>query len=143
MGRQKACCTEAGVVHLFVCNFIPIHGCVTVHLQHYKKLWKVLKETGKKVLFCSDGTWREFVDDIANAGADGFIFEPTTSLDVVVEKYGKTHVIVGSKVDCRTLTFGAKDGIKAEVDATLKLARQCPGFIFAVGNHIPQQCPCG
>lgn len=112
-----------------------------VIFPRYKNLWSILKEAGKKVLFCSDGTWTEFIDDIAQAGADGFIFEPTVNLDVVVEKYGKTHVIVGSKVDCRTLTFGTKEGIKAEVDATLKLARQCPGFMFAVGNHIPSNVP--
>ena len=108
---------------------------------YYKALWNVLKSVGKKVLFCSDGTWIEFIDDIAAAGADGFIFEPSNNLNIIVEKYGKTHVIVGSKVDCRTLTFGTKEKIKAELDDTLKLARSCPGFIFAVGNHIPSNVP--
>ena len=108
-----------------------------------RELWAVLKKASKKVLYCSDGTWTEFVDDIAEAGTDGFIFEPTTSLDVVAEKYGDTHVIVGSKVDCRTLTFGSKEDIQAEIDATLEIACRCPGFIFAVGNHIPSNVPLG
>lgn len=107
----------------------------------YAKLWQVLHEAGKVVLFCSDGTWTQFVDDIAQAGADGFIFEPTTSLEVVVERYGKTHVIVGSKVDARTLTFGTCEQIQREIDDTLRLAMGCPGFIFAVGNHIPSNVP--
>ena len=107
----------------------------------YKTLWDVLKKAGKKVLFCSDGTWTQFAQDIAEAGADGFIFEPTCDLDYMVENFGKTHVIVGSKVDCRTLTFGTKDDIKAEIDATLELALDCPGFMFAVGNHIPSNVP--
>jgi uroporphyrinogen-III decarboxylase len=81
------------------------------------------------------------VDDVAAAGADGFIFEPTTSLDYVVERYGATKAIVGSKVDCRTLTFGTPEQIRAEIDATLALARDCPGFMFAVGNHIPSNVP--
>jgi uroporphyrinogen-III decarboxylase len=81
------------------------------------------------------------VDDIAAAGADGFIFEPTTSLDYVVERYGKTHAILGSKVDCRTLTFGTREAIRAEIDATLALVKWCPGFAFAVGNHIPSNVP--
>lgn len=112
-----------------------------VIFPRYKILWAILKKAGKKVLFCSDGTWTDFVDDIAAAGADGFIFEPTTDLNAVIERYGKSHVIVGSKVDCRTLTFGSKEQIKTEVDATLKLVRHCPGFIFAVGNHIPSNVP--
>lgn len=107
----------------------------------YKKLWDVIHEAGKPVLYCSDGDFTQFVDDIAWAGADGFIFEPLMSLDYVVERYGKTHVIMGSKVDCRTLTFGAPEQIKAEIDETLKIAKDCPGFVFAVGNHIPSNIP--
>jgi len=107
----------------------------------YAALWKVLRDAGKKVLFCSDAKWTMFVDDIAAAGADGFIFEPMTSLDEVVAKYGRTHVIVGSKVDCRTLAFKGIDEIRAEIDATLELAFNCPGFFCAVGNHIPANVP--
>lgn len=107
----------------------------------YKKLWDVLHEAGKKVLFCSDGDFDEFVDDIADAGADGFIFEPMTDLDYVVENYGRTHAIVSSKVDCRTLTFGTPERIRHEIDETLKIAKACPGFMFAVGNQIPSNVP--
>lgn len=107
----------------------------------YKRLWEILHESGIIVLFCSDGDWTMFVDDIAAAGADGFIFEPLVPLEYVVERYGKTHIIVGSKVDCRTLTFGTAEDIKREIDETLKIAKNCPGFIFAVGNHIPSNVP--
>jgi hypothetical protein len=40
-------------------------------------------------------------------------------------------------VDCRTLAMGTWEQVKAEMDATLALAKQCPGFLWAVGNHIP------
>jgi hypothetical protein len=108
---------------------------------HYKRMWDALHDAGKIVLFCSDANFTEFVDDIAAAGADGFIFEPMTSLEVVVEKYGKSKVIMSSKVDCRTLTFNTPREIKHEVDETMKLAKGCPGFVFAVGNHIPSNIP--
>lgn len=103
----------------------------------FKKMWRVLKKRGKKVLFCSDGTFDMFMDDIAACGADGFIFEPTNNLDYVCQRFGKTHCIIASKVDCRTMAFGTWDQVKAEIDATLALAKQCPGFIWAVGNHMP------
>ena len=112
-----------------------------VIFPRYRELWAILKKAGKKVLFCSDGLLIEFIDDLADAGADGFIFEPMNPLEPIVEKYGRTHVIVGSKVDCRTLTFGTQKQIQAEIDATLPLARKCPGFMFAVGNHIPSNVP--
>jgi len=107
----------------------------------YADLWKVLHEAGKKVLFCSDANWIDFLDDIVEAGADGFIFEPMMPLDPIVEKYGQTHVIVGSKVDCRTLTFGSMDEVQKEIDTTIALTQNCPGFMFAVGNHIPSNVP--
>jgi uroporphyrinogen-III decarboxylase len=50
-------------------------------------------------------------------------------------------VIVGSKVDTRTLTFGTREQIRHEIDETLCLAKGCPGFMFAVGNHIPSNVP--
>ncbi|MCM8829633.1 MAG: hypothetical protein NC824_01345 [Candidatus Omnitrophica bacterium] len=106
----------------------------------YKKLWQPLKEKGIKVLFCSDGNFTEFVDDIADAGADGFIFEPLTSLEYVVEKYGRTHVIMGN-ADCRIITFGTKQEIEAEVKRCMDTAKKCPGFFMAVGNHIPSNVP--
>jgi hypothetical protein len=106
----------------------------------YKKLWNVLRDKGIKVLFCSDGNFTEFVDDIANCGADGFIFEPLTDLDYVVKKYGNSHVIVGN-ADCRILTFGTKQDIEKEVKRCMDTAKKCPGFIMAVGNHIPSNVP--
>ena len=107
----------------------------------FKKLWAVLKKAGKKVLFCSDGTFDMFFDDIAACGADGFIFEPMNNLDEVVRKFGRTHVIIGSKVDCRTMAFGTWEQVRAEMDATLALAKDCAGLIWAVGNHIPANVP--
>ena len=107
----------------------------------FKKLWAVLKKAGKKVLFCSDGTFDMFFDDIAACGADGFIFEPTNNLDEVVRKFGRTHAIIGSKVDCRTMAFGTWEEVKAEMDATLALSKDCAGLIWAVGNHIPANVP--
>jgi hypothetical protein len=110
-------------------------------IPRYRKLWSVLKEAGKIVLFCSDGDFTEFVDDIVDAGADGLIFEPLTDLEYVVERYGKTKCIISSKVDCRTLTFGTPEQIRHEIDQTLRIAKDCPGFFFAVGNHIPSNVP--
>jgi hypothetical protein len=113
----------------------------SVIFPRYRELWTPLRRAGKKVLFCSDGDWSMFVRDIVEAGADGLIFEPMVPLEPVAREYGKSHVIAASMVDCRTLTFGSPRDIQAEIDATLPLAFDCPGFIFAVGNHIPSNVP--
>ncbi|MHB9034672.1 MAG: uroporphyrinogen decarboxylase family protein, partial [Anaerolineae bacterium] len=107
----------------------------------YKALWKVLHDAGKKVIFTSDGDYSQFMDDIVEAGADALCFEPMVPLEPVVRKYGQTHPILASMVDARTLTFGSRAQILAEIEATLPLAMQCKGFIWAVGNHLPANIP--
>ncbi|HUS59565.1 MAG TPA: uroporphyrinogen decarboxylase family protein [Planctomycetota bacterium] len=106
----------------------------------YKKYWEVMRNAGKTVLFCSDGNFDEFVDDLAAAGTQGFIFEPLTSLENIVRKYGKTHVIMGN-ADTRILTFSTRDAVRTEVQRCMRVGRDCPGFFFAVGNHIPPNVP--
>ena len=103
----------------------------------YRELWKPLIAAGKKILFCSDGTVDMFMEDIAACGADGFIFEPSNDFEKLVKTFGGSHALVGSAVDCRTMTFGTWEQVKAEIDKTMEIARGVPGFMFAVGNHIP------
>ena len=44
-------------------------------------------------------------------------------------------------MDARTLTFGTRAEIRAEVERTVALAPQCRGLVVAVGNHIPSNVP--
>jgi len=106
----------------------------------YKRIWAPLKEAGIKILYCCDGNFTNFIDDIVEAGSDGFIFEPYTSLETIVERYGQSQVIIGN-IDTRILTFGDHDKIRAEVKRCADLGRDCPGYFFAVGNHIPYNVP--
>lgn len=107
---------------------------------NYKKYLEPLIQSGKKVLFCSDGNFTQFVDDIAAVGVHGFVFEPLTSLETVVERFGQTHAIVGN-ADTRILLTGPREAIRAEVERCISLGRNCPGFFMAVGNHIPANTP--
>jgi len=64
-----------------------------------------------------------------------------TALEPIVARYGRTHCLLSSKVDARTLTFGTREAIRAEIDATLALAERCAGLMVAVGNHMPANIP--
>lgn len=121
-------------------GFLPPDFYRTYVFPNFKKMWDCARDAGKKILFTSDGNYTEYVDDIAAAGAEGFVFEPTTDLEAVCKKYGKTHVIIGN-ADCRILTFGTREEVQAEVKRCMDLGRDCPGFFFAVGNHIPPNVP--
>ena len=112
-----------------------------VIIPRYAELWKPAHAAGKKVLFCSDGNFLEFAADVAEAGADGFIFEPCMDFGEMVRSFGKTHCLVGSFVDCRDLTFGKWKKVKADIDRTFNHLKDCKGAIFAVGNHLPPNIP--
>ena len=107
---------------------------------NYKKLFAPLVESGKKIIYTSDGTYTEFIDDIAACGVNGFVMEPTTDMEYVAEKYGKSHVIIGN-ADTRILLSGSKEEIYGEVKRCMDIGRDCPGFFMAVGNHIPANTP--
>lgn len=112
-----------------------------VIIPFYGEFWQVLHRAGKKVLFCSDGRFDMFMHDLAKQGAEGFIFEPMNPFAEVVRNFGATHCLVGSPVDCRTMTFGTWEQVQAEMDEGLALAKDCAGLIWAVGNHMPANIP--
>jgi hypothetical protein len=107
---------------------------------NYRKFFAPLTDSGKRIMFTSDGNYTEFIDDIAKAGINGFVMEPTTDMAYIAEKYGKTHVFIGN-ADTRILLSGPKKKIKAEVERCMAIGKPYPGFFMAVGNHIPPNTP--
>ena len=103
----------------------------------YRELWKPLKAAGKKVLYCSDGKVDDFLPDIADCGADGFIFEPCNDFARLSSIFAGGKMLAGSKVDCRAMSFGTWEQVKRQIGETLELQAGKPGLMFAVGNHIP------
>ena len=107
---------------------------------NFKKMIDPLVESGKRVMFTSDGDYSQFIDDIAACGVHGFILEPYTDMKYMTEQYGKTHVIIGN-ADTRILLNGSRAQIRAEVERCITLGKNCPGYFLAVGNHIPSNTP--
>lgn len=107
---------------------------------NYRKFFRPMIDSGKKIMFTSDGTYTMFLDDIVAAGATGVVMEPTTDMAYFASKYGKTHVFVGN-ADTRVLLSGTREEIKAEVERCMAIGKRCPGYFMAVGNHIPVNTP--
>lgn len=108
---------------------------------NYKKMFAPLLEAGKRILFTSDGNYTQFIDDIAQCGVHGFVMEPTTDMEYVARKYGKTHAFVGNADTRVLLLLGDKEDIRREVKRCMDIGKKCPGFMMAVGNHIPANTP--
>ncbi|MCU0502872.1 MAG: hypothetical protein MUC51_14110 [Anaerolineae bacterium] len=107
---------------------------------NYRRLFTPLLDSGKKVMYTSDGDYTKFIDDIAGCGVHGFVMEPFTDMAYIAEKYGKTHVFIGN-ADTRILLSGDRPAIRAEVERCMAIGKSCPGFFMAVGNHIPSNTP--
>jgi len=107
---------------------------------YYRRLWTPIKEAGKKLLFTSDGDYTIFFNDIVECGADALVMEPLSDMALFANRYGKTHGFVGN-ADARVLMRNSKEGIYREVERCMEIGKSCPGFIMAVGNHIPQNTP--
>ncbi len=107
---------------------------------NFKRLFAPLREAGKIILFTSDGNFTQFIDDIAQTGVNGFVMEPCTDMAYLAEQYGKTHVFVGN-ADTRVLLSGSREQIYNEVKRCIDIGKSCPGFLLAVGNHIPPNTP--
>ncbi|MCD6220361.1 hypothetical protein J7K43_08275, partial [Candidatus Calescamantes bacterium] len=107
---------------------------------YYKKLWEPILSSGKKLIFTSDGDYTIFFDDIVKAGANMLVMEPYCDMKGFAEKYGKICGFVGN-ADTRVLLYGTKEDIYKEVKRCMDIGKKYPGFIMAVGNHIPPNTP--
>lgn len=107
---------------------------------NYKKLFAPLIESGKKIMYTSDGMYTAFIADIAACGIHGFVLEPSTDMAYIAEEYGKTHAFIGN-ADTRILLSGTREDIYSEVKRCMDIGKGCPGFFMAVGNHIPSNTP--
>jgi len=105
-----------------------------------KRMWAPAVEAGKKIIFICDGDYTAFAKDIADCGCAGFWFECFTDLKYMTETFGQTHVLVGNG-DCRPLTFGTKDDVRAEVERCMDLGKSCPGYFMCISGHIPPNIP--
>lgn len=112
----------------------------TYVFPNYKKLFAPILESGKKLIYTSDGNYTMFVDDIAACGVHAFVMEPCTDMAYIAEKYGKTHAFIGN-ADTRVLMSGSNEAIHREVERCMKIGKPHPGFFMAVGNHIPPNTP--
>jgi hypothetical protein len=107
---------------------------------NYRKYFAPLIDSGKKILFTSDGNYTRFIDDIAACGVNGFVLEPNTDMAYIAEKYGRTHAFIGN-ADTRIVLSGTRAEIRVEVERCMAIGKGCPGFFMAVGNHIPNNTP--
>ncbi len=107
---------------------------------YYEKIWEPLYKKNIKILFISDGNLDQVGDDVLAAGADGFLAEPTTNLELFIKKYKNEKIFVGN-IDSRILLFGTKEDICKEVERCTHFGIDAPGYFYSVSNHLAWNIP--
>lgn len=99
---------------------------------HYPEIWARAKELGKKIIFVADGNMEAFLPKLTEVGVDGFMFEnPATSLDAVIEHFGKPGRFMIGGIDTGLLTNGTPEEVTTMVLDLAERTRDCPGFAIA------------
>jgi hypothetical protein len=106
---------------------------------YYEEFWSLLHDAGKRVIFMSDGNIDQVADDVAAAGADGFVSEPFTDWKAIARKYPEK--VIAGEGDNRILSRNDPAEIEAMVRSMVETAHTCGGYFMCVGNHIPWNVP--
>ncbi|MEM3648149.1 MAG: uroporphyrinogen decarboxylase family protein [Thermoproteota archaeon] len=101
----------------------------------WRKIWKPIKDKRIKLIFVSDGDYRLLMNDIIDAGADGFHIEwdPRLShndIEELTEKYGDSKILAISP-SYETMMYGTPQDAVAEAEWISNLAKKYPAVFLA------------
>ena len=115
-----------------VCSPAWMHKYI---FPRYEEFWGILRESGKQVIFMSDGNMTEFADDVMACGARGIISEPYTDYKAIARHYD--NPFLAGEGDSRVLTRNDPAEIRQMVESMVETAKMTGGYMMCIGNHIP------
>jgi hypothetical protein len=105
----------------------------------YEEYWGILKASGKRVIFMSDGRMDAYADDVMACGAAGIISEPYTDYKAIAR--GHPDCFLAGEGDNRILSRNDPLEIRAMVESMVATGRMSRGYMMCIGNHIPWDIP--
>ena len=142
-GSEFDCPPEAFAGKEEVADYLAAHAeKVGAPIRTGVEVTKVRKHEGRPGFHVetSDGTIDEFFDDIAGWGVDAVVMEPSCNIRQFLTRHGKHCGAVGG-MDCRDLMSKSDAEIEREMRDLMAFGKQYPGFMLAVGNHLPNNVP--
>jgi len=106
---------------------------------YYEEFWGMMKASGIKIIFMTDGNPEAIVADIFACGADGLISEPFCDYSEINRKH--PNKILAGDGDNRILQSRDREAIRQMTRRMCELGRECPGYFMCIGNHIPWNVP--
>ena len=105
----------------------------------YEELWGILKASGKRAIFMSDGCMNAYADDVMACGAVGIISEPYTDYKALARRH--QDVFLAGEGDNRILMRSDPAEIRVMVESMVETGRMSRGYMMCIGNHIPWNVP--
>ncbi len=105
----------------------------------YEEYWSTLRESGKQVIFMTDGCADAYIDDVIACGARGLVSEPYTDYRAILRRH--KDFFVAGEGDNRILSRNDPAEIRAMVERMLETSRMTGGYMMSIGNHIPWNVP--
>ncbi len=106
----------------------------------YREFWNLIRKSGKKLLFYSDGNIDSILDDLVATGIDGMFLDSCADLGKAMGKYGGKKILLGN-VDLGKLTSGGAASIAREVDRCVALGGDLPGYILCNSGQFLHDVP--
>jgi len=115
--------------------FFPVYWYRRHIKPLWREIWKPIKDKGIKLIFVSDGDYRLLMDDIIDAGADGFHIEwdPRLShkdMEELARKYGDSKILAISP-SYEAMMHGSTQEAVAEAEWISDLAKKYPAIFLA------------
>jgi len=104
-------------------------------IQWWKYIWEPIKDKSIKLIFVSDGDYRNLMEDLIKIGVDGFHVEwdPRFSredIEKIMEKYGETKIFF-LHPNYEVLSYGNTSEVEEEARWFVALSRGYPSIFFA------------
>jgi uroporphyrinogen-III decarboxylase len=109
-------------------------------IPRYEQILEPAFQSGKKLVFISDGNYMDLIPEIMSLGIHGLMIDLSNDLEWVLKTYGMDHVVIGN-INTMTLTFGTRDDIRHEVQRCANLGKLYPGYFFKSSGDLPHNIP--
>lgn len=104
----------------------------------YAKVFSAIHETGRKVLYISDGNYSEALDSLLALGPDGLYVESSSMAPGDFMRRAGQDKLFLIKTDSRAVDFGTPEDIRRELAGLRELHQEFPGMMIYRGGGAPR-----
>lgn len=111
-------------------------------LPHHKRLFKVYKDAGVKIIYHSCGKITPFIPELIDAGVDVLEpVQPCMDLKYLKDNFGEDIVFMGGIDTQNILPLGTPQEVKQHVKDVIKILGRDGGYIIAPSQEVMKDVP--